>query len=61
MMIYILVIWTVVAANNYGDYKDWRPFGEFKNATACLHAAKTLDIGTRFRCLPTDTVPTKKG
>lgn len=64
-MTYILVIWTVVgyAGTQTSTWKehDWRPIGEFKNSTACVHAAKTLGKpDTQFRCLPTDTAPAKR-
>ena len=63
---YILVIWTVIAAGTSGGapgsighhtYRDWRYLGEFKNETACLHAAHTIGLrgSDRFRCLPVDT------
>lgn len=62
-MTYVLVIWTIVGMHGGGSYYnatdvryDWRPIGEFKNATACLHAAKVLrKTNTEFICIPTDT------
>lgn len=54
----ILFVWTAVASfgiggSTYRDY-DWRPFGEFKDATHCAAAAQQLRIDPkRFRCIPT--------
>lgn len=67
-MSYVLVIYTIIsnavsaanAAYQPARY-DWRYLGEFKNQTACIHAAHELGLhgGERFRCLPTDTMPSK--
>lgn len=59
-MTYILIIWTMVGYSaSYtpaGPRFDWRPVGEFKNAPACVNAAKAMrkPVG-EFICLPTDT------
>ena len=53
-MIYILVIWTVVAGG--GQFvsweRDWRPIGEFRTIEHCQKAAADIGIATnRYRCL----------
>ena len=65
-MIYILMIWTAVAASDSRGgpmklYQDWRPLGEFHmdswerkyNAReACERAAKELGLKTEnYRCV----------
>lgn len=64
-MSYILVIFTIVAGSGTSSgnswRKDWRYLGEFKNETACIHAARQIGMrgSDRFRCLPTDTLKAK--
>ena len=56
-MIYILVIWTMVATP--GQHYDWRPIGEFRNSLSgesakqmCENAARELNIRPEnFRCV----------
>ncbi len=49
---YILVLWTVVAATTGGYTRDWRPIGEFKSERACYAAGLQLKPESKeFRCL----------
>lgn len=56
-MIYVLMIWTVVAASDSRGgtmkaYHDWRPLGEFQSQALCEQAAGHLGIQTdRYRCV----------
>ena len=49
---YILVIWTVVAHNNYATDTDWRPIGEFVSLESCNAGAAQMNLKIeRFRCI----------
>lgn len=51
---YILVIWTVVAATtgSLGTERDWRPIGEFSSIQACHKAGADLGRQSdKYRCL----------
>ncbi len=60
-MIYVLMLWTAVAANGDSNYKgnityDWRPIAEFTDdaSNKCEAAARSLGINpNRYRCVRT--------
>lgn len=58
-MSYILVFLTIVGVGMNPSRteapRDWRPIGEFKSLSGCLHAADVLKIGSRAICIPTDS------
>lgn len=53
MTTYILVLWTVVAQNNYTAARDWRPIAEFQTQALCETAATNLNVKDRYRCIRT--------
>jgi hypothetical protein len=62
-MIYILVIWTTIAADKYRTFNDWRPIGEFYHESVsigkglspkemCEEAARQLSLKRgSYRCI----------
>jgi hypothetical protein len=48
-----LFIWTVVAAERYVTYTDWRALAQFETVALCEQAVQSMNLVNRHRCLKT--------